>query len=357
MKIIKSAAEKAWLLLFLFLFTTCKKEYSYEGKTAVFSLLNVNGSCSDPVISGNYMTGTTLGSSNTVQLKVNVTTPGKFSLQTNSRSGFLYSTSGTFSDTGVQTIILTATGRPDSAGNFIFIPEIAASCGFEVEVTGQQVIQADYTLTGAPNSCANIQVLGDYQQNKPMTSANTAIVSVHVISPGDYTIHTETLDGISFSASGHFTQAGDQLVTLMAAGNPVRPENLRFTTQGNGNSCSFPLTIENFGNPATYVIESGSNFCIGNLVGPFTAGTALTDLNTYTLSVYVTATGNFTISTGMVNGMTFYYTGTFNALGAQKVTLVGSGTPIAIGTFTFTPEIVGPSPIGGEVCDFYMDVK
>src|SRR6476646_12230775 len=205
------------------------------------------------------MTGTEIGSSNTVQLKVNVTTPVKFSLQTNSRSGFLYSTSGTFSDTGVQTIILTATGRPDSVGNFICIPEIVSSCGFEVEVTGQQVLQADYTIAGAPNSCTNVQVLGDYQQNKQLTTSNTATVSVHVTSPGDYTIHTDTLDGISFSASGHFTQAGDQSVTLMGAGTPERPENLRFTVQGNGNSCSFSLTIENFGNPATYVIESGSN--------------------------------------------------------------------------------------------------
>ncbi len=354
---LKSVGAFAGFFLMIILVTNCKKEYSYEGGTAVFSLLNVNGSCADPVISGSYLIGSTLNTSNTVRLQVDVTNPGRFSMQTNSRSGFLFSTVGSFSDTGVQTITLTATGKPDSIGNFLFEPELASSCVFPVEVTGQQVLQAEYSIGGAPNSCTNVQVAGDYQKDKPLTSNNTITVSVNVVSPGEYTIHTDTLDGISFSASGHFSQPGDQLVTLAGSGTPLTPQNLRFSIQGNGSACSFPLTVENSGNPATYVIESGSNFCVGNLEGAYTAGTAMTASNTYTLSVYVAATGNFTISTEAVNGMTFYYSGTFNILGAQKVTLVGSGTPAAIGTFTLTPEIVGPHPLGGQACDFSVDVK
>jgi hypothetical protein len=165
------------------------------------------------------------------------------------------------------------------------------------------------------------------------------------------------MDGISFYAAGHFTQAGNQTVTLQGSGSPVQAQNLQFTLLGNRSSCTFPLAIDNSGNPATYVIQSGQNLCIGQIAGAFTAGTPLNAGNTYTLSVYVTVLGNFTISTQTVNGATFYYTGTFTCLGTQDVTLTGSGTPVSVGNFTLTPEIVGPSPLGGKACDFTMAVK
>src|SRR5450755_3318892 len=106
-KTLKLVEAAAGLLLIAFLLTNCKKEYSYEGDTAEFSLLNVNGSCVNPVISGNYIMGSASGPSNTVQLQVYVTTTGRFTLQTNSRSGFLFSKTGSFSDTGVQTLTLS----------------------------------------------------------------------------------------------------------------------------------------------------------------------------------------------------------------------------------------------------------
>ena len=354
---LKTVVVEAGLLLTVLLFSNCKKEYSYEGGVAVFSLLAANGSCVDPVLSGDYILGSALNLDNTVQLQVNVTVPGKFSLKTNSRSGFLFSTSGSLSDTGAQTIILTGSGKPDSTGNFIFYPDLPLSCAFPVEVTMQQVQLAGYTLVGSPNACTYIQVAGQYIQDKPLNSGNTVDVKVDVTSPGNYSIHTDTLDGISFSASGHFSNAGIQVVTMTGMGTPLKPQNLNFSIMGDSSACTFPLTVDNSGSPATYVIESGLNLCIGNLVGSYTAGTAISATDTYSLTVYVAAVGNFTIATQPVNGIVFSYTGTFNTLGRQMVTLVGSGTPVAVGTFTLTPEIVGPHPLGGQACDFDVDVK
>jgi hypothetical protein len=105
------------------------------------------------------------------------------------------------------------------------------------------------------------------------------------------------------------------------------------------------------------VIQSGQNLCIGSAAGAYTAGTALSAANTYTLNVYVTALGNFTIATKTRIGIYFYYSGTFTALGDQYVTLKGYGTPTSIGVFMFTPEIVGPAPLGGAACDFTLSVK
>jgi hypothetical protein len=354
LKLVEAASG---LLLIAFLLMNCKKDYSYEGGTADFSLLNTNGSCSNPVISGDYTKGSALGASNIVQLQVYVTTAGRFSLQTNSRNGFLFSVTGSFSDTGIQTLTLTATGKPDSTGDFIFIPELAVSCAFPVSVSGQQVPETGYTIAGAPNACSNVQVSGEYQIKKILTGTNTIVVNVNVLSTGDYIIQTDTLDGISFYAAGHFNLTGNQTVTLTGSGTPLLPQYLQFNLVGNGTACTFPLTVENAGDSATYSIASGVDHCVGQIAGVYTAGTPLNATNTFTLTVYCSVAGLFSISTQPVDGVVFSYTGRFTRLGTNFVTLTGHGTPVNVGSFTLTPEIIGPAPLGGESCAFILAVK
>ena len=355
---LKFAKAAACLLLISFLFTNCKKEYSYEGGTAEFSLLGANGSCLNPVIAGDYIKGSPLGSSNTVQLQAYISTAGRFNLQTNSRNGFLFSAAGSFSDTGIQIITLTASGKPDSAGDFIFSPDLPVNCSFSVSVTGQQVPpQTGYIHSGAPNACSNVQVSGDYQINQILTGSNTVTVNVNVFSPADYVIRTDTLDGISFYAAGHFNQTGNQSLTLTGSGTPVLPQDLQFNLLGNSSSCTFPLTVMNTGDSASYSIASGVDHCVGQIGGVYTAGTALNASNTFILTVYVSVAGVFSIATQPVNGVTFSYTGRFTRLGTNFVTLTGHGTPVNAGSFTLTPEIIGPDPLGGASCAFILNVK
>jgi hypothetical protein len=354
---LKLVGAAAGLMLTAFLLTNCKKEYSYEGGTAEFSLLNVNGSCVNPVVSGDYILGSVTGPSNTVQLQVDVTTTGRFTLQTDTRSGFLFSKTGSFSDTGVQTLTLTATGKPDSAGNFIFMPELSPTCTFSVSVTGQQVPDAGYTLVGTPNACSNVQVLGTYQKDKLLTGSNMVVVNANVISTGHYIIQTDSLDGIRFYASGNFNQLGNQTVTLTGSGIPALPGEFQFNLVGYSSECTFPLTVENNGDSAVYSIASGVDHCVGQITGDYIAGTALNASNTFTLTVYVSVAGVFSIATQPVNGMVFNYTGSFTRLGTNFVTLTGHGTPLNAGSFTLTPEIVGSAPLGGLSCDFLLAVK
>jgi hypothetical protein len=354
LKLLEAAAG---LILTAFLLTNCKKEYSYEGGTAEFSLLSVNGSCVDPILSGDYIIGSVLSPSNTVQLQVDVSTAGAFTLQTNSRSGFLFSKTGSFSDTGVQTVTLTATGKPDSTGNFIFIPELSSTCAFNVSVTGQQAPDAGYTIVGAPNACSNVQVSGTYQKDILLTGSNTVMVNANVISPGNYIIQTDTQDGIHFYASGYFDKPGNQTVVLTGSGIPSLPGDLQFNLAGNGSDCTFPLTVENSGDSAVYSIASGVDHCVGQIAGVYTAGTALNASNTFTLTVYVSVAGVFSISTQPVNGIVFNFAGSFTRLGTNFVTLTGHGTPVTIGNFTLTPEIIGTAPLGGLSCDFLLAVK
>jgi hypothetical protein len=301
-------------------------------------MVNNNGACAAS-LSGNYFDGVSLSSNNTVQLQVNVTTTGVYSLQTNTRAGFLFSTAGSFSDTGVQTITLTGIGTPDSVGDFSFIPEIPASCTFTVSVTPKQIVLASYGLSGEPNMCANAQVNGQYLTGVALTGSNYVVLNVNVVTAGDYTIQTDTQNGVSFSATGTFTKTGTQTVTLAGSGTPNNARNLVFTPKGNsGNGCTFDLTILNSGPPATYVIESGQNLCIGSATGSFSAGVPLSTANTYSLEVYVADLGNFTIATATVNGIYFLLYRNLHHTGRTNRHFNRHGTPASAGTFTFSPK-------------------
>ena len=351
------AGACAGFFLMMLFFIQCKKEYSYEGGVAEFTIVSTGGNCTS-TLSGNYHPGIALDQSNTVQLQIDVTSPGKFSLQTNSIDGMQFSTSGSLSDTGIQTLILAGNGTPAKTGDFSFTPGVTPACDFIVTVTDSQAVVSDYMLTGAPNACENSQVNGQYTEGKVLTTDNFVAVNVNVVALGDYSIHTETLNGISFSASGTFTKTGPQIINLIGSGNPDQDGHFIFTPKGdNGSGCTFDLTVQKAGPPATYVIESGQNLCIGTSAGAYTAGSPLTAANTYTLRVYVAELGYFTIATKSVNGVYFYYSGEFTTLDVQTVTLQGYGTPASIGNFTLSPQIIGPAPLGGTACDFTMAVK
>jgi hypothetical protein len=343
-------------ILILLLLINCKKEYSYEGGTAEFTLLDPGAICSNPVITGDYIPGTTLNNHNMVQLTADVTVKGRYSFQTNTRGGILFSATGQFTDTGRQTITLIGSGRPDSAGSFPFTPDVPNGCTFTIPVSLAQTKQADYTLAGDPGLCSSPQISGNYTAGTTLTIGNTVLLRVNVNSPGEYQIHTDTVDGISFASSGIFTGAGLQTVTLQGSGNPVDPQIVPFTPVGNGSGCDFQLTVGSAGPLATYVIESGLNLCVGNFSGTFKAGQPLTTFDTYRLSVFVTVPGQFTISTATIDGISFYYTGVFASVGRQDVTIIGRGTPVDAGIFVFTPQIVGPHPIGGQACDFSLTI-
>ncbi len=345
------------LLMCMIVCTTCYKEYSYENNAAVYTLDGAGGACAGDTVAGSYYTGIALGPGNIVQLVVNVTTAGRYALQTNSGDGIQFSASGNFSNTGIQKITLMGSGSPDSAGNFSFNPQVDSSCSFIIPVTVKPVLIASFTLAGSPNECTSAMVNGSYSPGVQLTNTNTVTITANVTSIGNYTINTDTLDGISFSASGTFTNTGIQTVALAGSGTPETARNLVFTPQVPGSSCTFNLTVVPTGQLATYVLVSGQNLCIGSVAGTFAAGTPLSASNTYSLQVYVTVIGNFAIATNSLDGVIFTYAGTFSATGTQTVTLTGSGTPSSAGTFTFTPQIVGPAPLGGQVCDFSVTVS
>lgn len=364
--------RKGLLLLVIssLLFITCAKEYSYEGGpvspgssvgTATYTLVGAGGTCLGSVIAGNYFTGTALDVTNTITLQVDVSVIGTYSLATGTINGFQFTGSGTFTATGVQSITLTGAGTPGAPGDFTFSTPANSICSFIVTVKDAPPVQAVYTLAGAPNDCQPFVVNGDYHPGKVLNNFNTVDVTVDVTALGAYKISTDTQDGISFTLSGSFTKLGKQVISLVGSGTPDFARNLVFTPQASigSSKCTFALTVTDASPLATYVIESGvgTSTCVFTMAGTYAANTPLTPAHTMTIRVTATVIGNYTIATNSVNGMMFARSGTFTVIGQQNVALEGSGTPLAAGTFTFTPRIVGPSPIGGTTCSLNLVVN
>lgn len=352
----------------IFLLVKCSKDYSYEGGlvngntsgTAGFTFLGAGGACTGSIVSGNYYTGNLLTGANTVQLQVSVTAIGSYNVSTSSVDGFQFSGAGNFTDTGVQTITLKGVGTPTSEDSFTFTTPVGLGCAFTVAVTKPAITMASFTLTGAPNACQNPESDGNYFYGNQLTASNIVLVNVNVTTVGPYNLSTDTLDGIYFAAAGTFTQTGKQTVTLNGYGTPIAPNNLTFKPRTDSTNCTFKITVLNPGPPATYVLQSGfgnPSPCLYTITGDYYSNTALTKTNNVSILVYVTVLGNFSIATNIVNGISFSYTGTFTTLGAQNVILYGNGTPASSGIFGFTPQIIGPAPLGGASCAFNVTVQ
>ena len=209
--------------LFLFLLPilfSCNKEYSQEGNatggTAIFTYTGTPNACTDAVVSGTYQAGNALNSSNILSLSVNVSAIGNYSITTPAINGITFSGSGIFSTSGQHTIQLTGSGIPVSAGTYSISPGLNG-CDFPVTVTGS----AAYSLIETAGNCSSFSIAGTYTVGKSLTASNNARVSVNITSTGTYTISTQNINGILFSASGSFTSTGIQTIQLNGSGTPL----------------------------------------------------------------------------------------------------------------------------------------
>lgn len=108
----------------LFSFWSCQKEASFENpngpgggigegdSAAIFTLVPSGASCSDAIVSGIYAMGSPISPTDLVNVSVNVTKKGNWTYSTGMVNGISFSGSGNFSATGVQRIILLASGLP-----------------------------------------------------------------------------------------------------------------------------------------------------------------------------------------------------------------------------------------------------
>jgi hypothetical protein len=315
------------------------------GTSAVFTLGGSPGSCTGATINGPVVASVPFVPINTMSVQVNVTTPGAYSISTNTVNGISYSGTGTFTATGVQTVTLTGTGTPTAAGaNNMTVTGGGGSCTVSVTALSAGSM-ASFTLGGSPGNCTSAMLAGSYNAGTALSAANTMTVQVNVTTVGTYTISTNSVNGILFAAAGTFTATGLQNVTLIGMGTPTAAGTNNMNVTGGGSTCVVSVMVNGMAGGAAYTLGGSPGGCTGaTLTGDYTATFPLNTANTLTIQVNVTTVGTYSISTNTVNGFSFSATGTFTMTGAQPVVLQGTGTPIAGGTNNM--NVTG----GGSTC-------
>lgn len=245
----KTNKSLLWVLSLIIIVWSCQKEKSFEngpGSTSAGSLqAGGTGDCLGSAVAGTYKKDTALGSANYVDVKVDVTTAGTYTISTDTINGFFFKGTGTFSATGVSTVRLQGTGKPAAEGTNIFtVTYDSTQCTFSVLVIpGSTGGTAVYALQGSPNNCVPGTTQGTYTEGMPTSTNNTAIINVDVTSVGTYSIVTTAVNGIIFSASGTFSSPGAQAIVLNANGTPTAAGSFTIPVTLATTNCSFPLTV------------------------------------------------------------------------------------------------------------------
>jgi hypothetical protein len=98
-------------------------------------MVGAGGNCTPGTVAGTYTAGTALTAANTVTVQVNVTTAGSYTLTSNTVNGMTFSATGVFAATGPQTVVLTGSGTPGTAGSNTFAVG-GSPCNFAITTVG-----------------------------------------------------------------------------------------------------------------------------------------------------------------------------------------------------------------------------
>jgi hypothetical protein len=331
--------------------TACQKNTDPGSNTVSTGTLQttITGSCTPATLHGLFKADSVLNSENYVDVMVNVSAPGSFTIKSDSVNGYSFKKSGTIS-AGISSVRLYAIGKPITTGvNNFTISYGATVCNFSVTVFGANggFGTALYTLGGSPGNCSVSSITGNYVTGLAMTANNKVEMTVNVNTPGTFIITGSTINGVRFDTVGTFNNPGVQNIFLKASGTPVAAGTFNYLVTNGATNCSFPVTYTTVITNATFVLSGSPGNCTGTVInGTYTAGTALTATNTAVIFVNVTSPGNYNIATTTVNGISFSASGTFNLTGPQQVTLIGTGTPAMAGAYNY------PLSGGGSTCMF-----
>ena len=352
MTFIKTLLIFTTAILFL---AACEKENSYEGGTVGISdgtlKSDGGGNCLPNHINGIYKAGTALSSTHYIDVQLNVTTPGSYVITTDTVNGIYFKALGIVTTAGNNTVRLMGGGTPAAAGPFNYTVKYDwSTCIINVITVPANTPPSKYTLNGHPDSCLNYNVNGVYKVGVALNPTNTITFNTNVTTPGTYNLAVQSFNGMLFSGSGVFLNAGVNSVTLSGFGTPLQ-DGIWLTQVSNDTitKCRFALIVlpESGTSAAVFSMGGGGGNCANfTSSGTYTSGIPMSGANTVKVNVIVSSVGAYTIASNTVNGVTFLGMGNFSATGTQSVTLTATGTPTAAGSFNFA--VTG----GSSTCSF-----
>jgi hypothetical protein len=337
------------LLLFVLtagiVFTSCQKELSAETGSALGTLTkDAGGNCTGSSPSGAYKKDTALNATNFVDVQVDITNVGIYIISTDTVNGYYFRATGVTPVPGANTIRLIGFGKPLAAGTNLFKVKFNGDvCEFPVTVTGTTGgggTNAIFTFANTGAACTGAIQTNNFYVGLPTNpSTHTITINANVTIAGTYTLTTNAVNGLTFSASSSFTGTGIQPIVLRATGTPTAAvtTSYTFTTTSPASSCGFDLTVQAAPTPATFTFNCGTPTFTGTYEeGTNTAG------GTLKIQVTSVAGGACTITSDNQNGVTFSGSAVLAASPTpQDVILNTSGTPLVAGPFTYAITGVG----------------
>jgi len=146
-------------IAFVLMFTSCSKEYSYEGGLvassngiADFTIGGAPDSCTGATVGGIYIAGQALSDSDTVVISVTVDSIGSYNISTGTVNGISFNAAGTFTGIGVQTVTLSGSGKPTATGTFGFTAG-TNGCSFAVKILSTYPDTSSNTVPGNFLTC------------------------------------------------------------------------------------------------------------------------------------------------------------------------------------------------------------
>jgi hypothetical protein len=100
---------------------------------------------------------------------------------------------------------------------------------------------AEFTFEATAGNCSNTVATGIYEAGTVLTGDATITFTVNVTKIGDWTMSTNSLNGIIFLGAGTFTATGSQKITLIATGKPVAAGTNTFSLKAGTVTCSIAI--------------------------------------------------------------------------------------------------------------------
>lgn len=175
--------------------------------------------CGNYGFTGVYQQGTPIPLlTNTITIPITVTTGGTYdvtAIPATSSNGVTFRGVGVLTPASTVITLYASAGTPLLQGNFIYAITVGGTTCQPVVSYLPPPLPSIFTI----NCGTSAQQTGLFQAGTLLTAASTIKISVSPATLGTYTITTDTLNGVSYRATGNFTTVFTQNVDLIA--NPT----------------------------------------------------------------------------------------------------------------------------------------
>ena len=319
-----------------------------SAKISTFSLGDKTGTLY-PRISASGVTQT---------INVNVGTIGTYNISTTSSpvNGVTFAASGTFTTTGLQTIVLTANGSGTYAGTYNYTLNTTPNISFSFTV-----VEISTNSTAIVSSYSSKASGGEMTIGDPVNGVFENITA-DVSAIGNYNIITNTVNGVTFSSGGiqNLTRTGGVDFTLTASGTPISSGTFSYTLNTTPTLTFYRTTLDK--QPTTNGSAIADFYFHEGLYTQLKSGINASGI-TQVVRYVAQKSGTYDVS-ATANGVTFSSKGNMLIGGVRYITLTASGTPTVAGNFDFTLNrtpsftlnhtVVNPSTNGAAIVSSYM---